>query len=68
MHPVMILLSLHFSRVEITYGVVPEAAIPITTSLLEIFFSCKSSHPCVIESSAFSIAFLIAVSPPAINP
>lgn len=46
----------------------PEAAIPMTISLFVILYSFKSNQPCVLESSAFSTAFLMAVSPPAISP
>ena len=46
----------------------PDAAIPTTTSFSEILCCCKSIQPWVIESSAFSTAFLIAMSPPAIKP
>ena len=36
MHPVSIPSELHFSIVETTYGVVPDAAIPMTESFLLI--------------------------------
>ena len=64
----MILSLLHFSKAAITYGVVPEAAIPITMSFCVIKNSFKSSQPLLIESSEYSTAFLIALSPPAIKP
>ena len=44
----------------------PDAAIPITTSLSDMLCFCKSNQPCVLESSANSTASLIAISPPAI--
>jgi hypothetical protein len=40
----------------------------MTISLCEILHVCKSFQPCVVESSAFSTAFLMAISPPAISP
>ena len=46
----------------------PDAAMPTTTSLLEILWLTKSFHPRSKSSSANSTAFLIALSPPAINP
>ena len=47
---------------------VPDAAMPITTSLSDTWCACKSNQPCVLESSANSTAFLMAISPPAIIP
>ena len=51
-----------------TYGVVPDAAIPITISFLVILFDLRSFQPWSLLSSANSTAFLIALSPPAIIP
>src|SRR6266481_3062157 len=50
-----------------TYGVVPLAAIPTTTSRRVNFFARKSRSPFRSESSAPSTAFVIARRPPAIN-
>ena len=66
--PVRIPSELHFWIVETTYGVVPDAAIPITESLLVILYFFKSCHPWDKLSSANSCDFLMALSPPAIKP
>ena len=50
-----------------TYGVVPLAAIPTTTSLRVNFFARKSRSPFRAESSAPSTARVIARLPPAIS-
>src|SRR6266851_202625 len=50
-----------------TYGVVPLAAIPTTTSRRVNFFARKSRSPLPSESSAPSTALVIARLPPAIN-
>ena len=57
-----------YARAPTTYGVLPEAAIPQTTSngLSSIFF--KSSTAISLESSAPSIAVVNASLPPAIRP
>ena len=65
-HPVVIPSKLHVLSADITYGVVPDAAIPITTSLSVTLYFVRSFHPWVVESSANSTASLIALSPPAI--
>ena len=52
----------------ITYGVVPDAAMPITVSSGEIFRSSSSCQPRCGSSSACSTGFRNAVSPPAIRP
>jgi len=59
---------LHFFSAEITYGVVPDAAMPITMSFSEILYFWSDNQPSSLESSANSTAFLMAVSPPAIRP
>ena len=56
------------SNPPITYGVLPEAAMPTTTSIAVIVWAIRSTQACLVASSAFSTAFLIAISPPAINP
>ena len=43
--PVKIFFSLHFFIAPTTYGVVPDAAIPMTESLLFISYLFKSSQP-----------------------
>ena len=52
----------------ITYGVVPDAAIPITVSFLFILCSCNSCQPLSVLSSAASTGLRKALSPPAISP
>ena len=52
----------------ITYGVLPDAAIPTSVSNSFTSYTNKSCQACSISSSAFSTAFLMAPSPPAINP
>ena len=68
MQPVGISFWKQFLIAPNTYGVVPEAAIPTTKSFLFMLCFCKSFHPFNSSSSAFSILFLIALSPPAIIP
>ena len=60
--------SLAFFNAPTTYGVLPLAAIPKTTSAVETLCDTKSFHPCSTSSSANSTAFLMAESPPAIKP
>jgi hypothetical protein len=50
-----------------TYGVVPLAAIPTTTSFRVNFSGRKSRSPFRAESSAPSTACVIALRPPAIS-
>jgi hypothetical protein len=59
---------LHSFIPETTYGVEPDAEIPITISFFDKLYGFKSSQACVLESSAYSWDFLIALSPPAIIP
>ena len=66
-HPVIIPLFWHSLKALMTYGVVPLAAMPTTTSLLLISKFFRSIQPCSILSSAFSTALVIASSPPAIT-
>ena len=66
--PVNISDELHAFIAPITYGVEPDAAMPITKSRLLISYFFKSNQPWFKSSSANSTAFLIAESPPAINP
>ena len=62
------LFFLHFSKAPTTYGVLPDDVTPKTESKEEILWFFKSCHPCSVLSSAPSIEFLIALSPPAIMP
>ena len=55
-------------KAPITYGVVPEAAMPITVSFSLIWCSTSSSQPRFSSSSAPSTGLRRAVSPPAISP
>ena len=52
--PVKIPLLVQLLIAPITYGVVPEAAIPITLSLVLILNFNKSFQPCLVSSSANS--------------
>ena len=62
------LFLLQLLSAEITYGVVPDAEIPTTKSLELTLKLSKSFQPWFLSSSAFSILFRIALSPPAITP
>ena len=64
----MVGFLLHSFIPETTYGVEPDAEIPITISFFDKLYGFKSSQACVLESSAYSWDFLIALSPPAIIP
>ena len=55
-------------KAPITYGVVPEAAMPMTVSFSLIWCSTSSSQPRFSSSSAPSTGLRRAVSPPAISP
>ena len=68
MQPVVILFFLQISKPPITYGVDPDAEIPITKSFLFTLCLDKSNHASDVESSANSCEILIALSPPAIIP
>ena len=68
MQPVVILFFLLISSPPTTYGVDPEAEIPITKSFLFTLCLAKSDHAVDVESSANSWEILIALSPPAIIP
>ena len=67
-HAVEILFSWQSLRPPTTYGVVPEAAIPITKSLELTLCSDKSFHAWLVSSSAISIELYKAGIPPATNP
>ena len=63
-------VALHFRayfNAPSTYGVVPLAAIPMTTSFGVNFLARKSSSPFRTKSSAPSTAFVTARRPPAIS-
>ena len=66
--PVVILFFLHISKPPFTYGVDPDADIPITKSFSLTLCFVKSNHASEMESSANSWDTLIALSPPAIIP
>ena len=66
MHPVKHLtFSLAALMPPITYGVLPEAVIPITVSSSVMLYADRSLNACSVSSSANSYAILIALSPPA---
>ena len=68
MQPVRMPCSRASCMAPITYGVVPDAAMPMTVSLSVMLRSVSSSHPRCVSSSAFSTGLRNAVSPPAISP
>src|SRR4030042_1731358 len=68
MQPVSIPFSLALFIPPITYGVVPDAAMPITVSFVFMLNISSSFQALFGSSSADSTDLRNAVSPPAINP